>query len=148
MIVISYSPHDFHDPQSGPHDEMLTDEQVQEQFIESVSRDIEERLCVLADSWRRLLWDKRTKGYSMRPPTLYAFAVVQHIVMLVSLDSADESNPVIILNQIRLNDRGQWLWNALSIAIPISVIRDAIYHTRHPKSVVPKPVDEDDDPDA
>ncbi|KAM7200034.1 hypothetical protein V8F20_005455 [Naviculisporaceae sp. PSN 640] len=147
MIVISYSPREFL-RQSRSRDEMFTDEQIMEQFTEAVSRDIEDRLSLLARTWRGLLWDKRTKGYPMRPPTVYAFAVVRSVVLIASLDSADESKPVITLNQINLNDRGQWLWNALSLAIPISVIRDAIYHTRYPQAVVPKEDYEDDDPDA
>lgn len=151
-MMVRYYRSDFREQQADFEDSMdidgLTDEQRQEDFIDAVSRDLERRLCTLAESWRKLLWDKRTRSYSMRPPTLYAFAVVQHIVMLVSLDSVDENKPVIILNQIRLNDRGQWLWNALSLAIPIHVIRDAIYHTRHPKAIVPHKTQDDSDPDA
>ncbi|KAM7217035.1 hypothetical protein V8F06_007550 [Rhypophila decipiens] len=149
MIVVDYK-HDFHETPSVSDDEMdldPTNDRRGEDFIDAVSRDLERRLVALADSWRTLLWDKRTKSYAMRPPTLYAFAVIQHIVMLVSLDSADENNAVIILNQIRLNDRGQWLWNALSLAIPISIIRDAIHHTRNPRAIVPRDIDEEDDPD-
>jgi len=135
MIVKCYYP-GFHEKQKQFDDDIIDGEERQQEFTEAVTTDLERRLKTLGESWRKLLWNQRTKDYTIRPPTLYAFAVIQHIVMLVSLDSADENKPFVILDQIALNDRGAWLWNALSIAIPINLVRDTIHHTRHPKVVV------------
>ncbi|KAK3318649.1 hypothetical protein B0H66DRAFT_246308 [Apodospora peruviana] len=129
-------------------EDALTDAERRARFTEAVSRDLERRLLSMALTWRDVLWDDKTGEYVMQPPTLYAFAVVQHMVMLVSHDSAEVDNPVVVLDQVRLNERGAWLWNALSIAIPINMIRDGINHNRHPRVIVPRAVDpSDEDPD-
>ncbi|KAL2024029.1 hypothetical protein VTK56DRAFT_264 [Thermocarpiscus australiensis] len=104
----------------------LSAAQRQRRFTRAVSRDLERRLLHMGQRWRTLLRDDHGKGYIAQPPTLYAFAVVQHIVMLASHDPGASTNPVVVLDQVRLNDRGQWLWNALSIALPVNMARDAL----------------------
>jgi hypothetical protein len=104
----------------------LTELQRARRFTRAVSRDLERRLRNRGQRWRDALRNRSGKGYIAQPPTLYAFAVIQHIVMLASHDSTESTNPVVVLEQIRLNDRGQWLWNALSIALPINLARDAL----------------------
>ncbi|KAK4237743.1 hypothetical protein C8A03DRAFT_15745 [Achaetomium macrosporum] len=102
------------------------DVQRAQRFTRAVSRDLERRLLNMGQRWRDALRNRSGKGYIAQPPTLYAFAVIQHIVMLASHDSSESTNPVVVLEQVRLNDRGQWLWNALSIALPINMARDAL----------------------
>jgi hypothetical protein len=120
--------HLHHHPQSAADD--LEEAQRARRFTRAVSRDLEERLVTMGQRWReRLLRDKQRgarAGYVARPPTLYAFAVIQHIVMLASHDAGSASNPVVVLDQVRLNERGQWLWNALSLALPVNMARDTL----------------------
>ncbi|KAK3379263.1 hypothetical protein B0T24DRAFT_646905 [Lasiosphaeria ovina] len=124
----------------------LTDEQHQQRFTRAVSRDLEKKLMDMGQRWRRYLREDVRKDIPVDPPTLYAFAVVQHMVMLVSHDSNSSKNSVVVLEQVRLNDRGQWLWNALSIAIPINKTRDAIFKMRR-AGCFSLSRDESDDPD-
>ncbi|KAK4126543.1 hypothetical protein N657DRAFT_569617 [Parathielavia appendiculata] len=106
-------------------------------FTRAVSRDLERRLLGLGQRWRERLRQKRGgKGFVARPPTLYAFAVIQHIVMLASYDSGSATDPVVVLEQVRLNERGQWLWNALSLALPVNMARDALNGFRGTSVVV------------
>ncbi|KAL2137382.1 hypothetical protein VTI74DRAFT_3 [Chaetomium olivicolor] len=112
-------------------DNDLTEAERTMRFTEAVSKDVERRLRDMGQRWRELLRDKKAGGgYRAPPPTLYAFAVVQHIVLLASHDSGSVTNPVVVLEQVRLNDRGQWLWNALSLALPVNIARDSLYALR------------------
>lgn len=101
----------------------------------------------MGQRWRDSLRNSKGKGYIAQPPTLYAFAVVQHIVMLASHDSGAPTNPVVVLEQVRLNDRGQWLWNALSIAIPVNMARDALCEMWDTGVVVAEHDQSESDPD-
>jgi len=117
-------------------------------FTRAVSRDLERRLLGMGQRWRDLLRaGKKGKGFVAPPPTLYAFAVVQHIVMLASHDPSAATNPVVVLEQVRLNDRGQWLWNALSIALPINMARDSLNELWDTGVVVEERRDSESDPD-
>jgi hypothetical protein len=95
-------------------------------FTLAVSRDLKRRIRDLGQRWRDLLRDDKGKGFIAEPPTLYAFAVIQHMILLASHDSSSRSNPVVVMEQIRLNERGQWLWNALSLALTVNLARDAL----------------------
>lgn len=101
-----------------------------ERFTQAVSRDVEKRLLQMGQGWRAVFRKASGKGFVYPPPTLYAFAVIQHIVLLASHDPASSTNPVIVLEQVHLNDRSQWLWNALSLALPINMARDALNDMR------------------
>ncbi len=117
-------------------------------FTRAVSRDLERRLFDMGQRWRHLLRDRSGgKGYIAPPPTLYAFAVIQHVVLLASHDPSDAKNPVVVLEQVRLNDRGQWLWNALSLALPVNQARDALNRMWDTGAVVAEQPDSQDDPD-
>ncbi|KAK4157278.1 hypothetical protein C8A00DRAFT_40373 [Chaetomidium leptoderma] len=116
-------------------------------FTRAVSRDLERRLVDMGQRWRNSLRNKRGKGFIAEPPTLYAFAVIQHIVLLASHDSSSPTNPVVVLEQIVLNDRGQWLWNALSIALPVNMARDALNGMWDAGVVVAEHDDSEADPD-
>ncbi|KAK3904037.1 hypothetical protein C8A05DRAFT_14060 [Staphylotrichum tortipilum] len=117
-------------------------------FTRAVSRDLERRLLDMGQRWRDLLRaGKKSKRFVAPPPTLYAFAVVQHIVMLASHDPGAATNPVVVLEQVRLNDRGQWLWNALSIALPVNMARDALNGMWETGVVVEERRDSESDPD-
>ncbi|AEO55116.1 hypothetical protein MYCTH_2298579 [Thermothelomyces thermophilus ATCC 42464] len=116
-------------------------------FTRAVSRDLESRLLSLGQHWRNLLRDQQGKGFIARPPTLYAFAIIQHIAMLASHDPSSPTNSVVVLEQIRLNDRGQWLWNALSIALPVNMARDALNRMWDTGVIVAEHKDSDPDPD-
>lgn len=124
-----------------------TDQRRALRFTRAVSHDLEKRLKSLGQEWRSLLRTKLGTGYVARPPTLYAFAVIQHIVMVVSHDPTSANNSVVVLDQVRLNERGQWLWNALSIALPINMARDALNELWDTGALVPYQEDLEDDPD-
>ncbi|KAL2263178.1 hypothetical protein VTK26DRAFT_7833 [Humicola hyalothermophila] len=128
-------------------DVRLTEAQRQRRFTRAVSRDLERRLLEMGRQWRLILQDAGGGGYLAEPPTLYAFAVVQHIVMLASHDPSASTNPVVVLEQIRLNERGQWLWNALSIALPVNMARDALYRMWDTGVIVGVQKGNDDDAD-
>jgi hypothetical protein len=116
-------------------------------FTRAVSRDLEKRLRNMGQRWRDLLWKKWAKSFLAPPPTLYAFAVIQHVVLLASHDPSDTTNPVVVLEQVVLNDRGQWLWNALSIALPVNMARDALNGMWDTGVIVAEHEDEEEDPD-
>lgn len=128
-------------------DDDATEGQRAMRFTRAVSRDLEKRLLDLAQRWRELVRDQRCGRWEEEPPTLYAFAVIQHVVMLASHDPMSPLNPVVVLEQVSLNDRGQWLWNALSIALPISMARDALYYLRWMGVNVREHVEPETDPD-
>ncbi|KAJ4300201.1 hypothetical protein N0V88_002870 [Collariella sp. IMI 366227] len=130
-------------------DDDLTEAERARRFTEAVSKDVERRLRAMGQRWRERLHDKNklVRGYLAPPPTLYAFAVVQHIVLLASHDAGSVMNPVVVLEQVRLNDRGQWLWNALSLALPIVMARDALNRMWDTGVVKQFRWDEDGDPD-
>lgn len=126
---------------------VLTEEEQQRRFTWAISRDLERRLRNLGQRWRELLRGESGRGYLAQPPTLYAFAIVQHIVMLASHDPSVPDNPVVVLEQVRLNDRGQWLWNALSLAIPVNMARDGLDRLWDTGLIVPLREHPDSDPD-
>jgi hypothetical protein len=157
ILVEQYNPGEFRGKSKNDDDKddadhfLLTDIERQERFTKAVSADLQERLSGLGQLWRQYFCDEGDKGdyTAKKPPTLYAFAVVQHIVMLVSQDASDSSNPIVVMEQVRLNDRGQWLWNALSIALPVNMVRDAL-HSMWTRDVDVRPSVEkpqNDDPD-
>ncbi|KAL2200689.1 hypothetical protein P885DRAFT_28381 [Corynascus similis CBS 632.67] len=137
------------DADNGMNDEAMKAAEAQRarRFTHAVSRDLESRLLNMGQRWRNRLRDTRSKGFIAQPPTLYAFAVVQHIAMLASHDPSSSTNPVVVLEQVRLNDRGQWLWNALSIALPINMARDALNGMWETGVIVAENEDSDTDPD-
>lgn len=126
---------------------VMTEEEQQRRFTWAISRDLERRLRDMGQRWRELLRDHERGGFKAQPPTLYAFAIVQHIVMLVSHDPSLSSNPAIVLEQVRLNDRGQWLWNALALAIPVNIARDALDRLKQTGVIFALDEQLDSDPD-
>ncbi|KAK0745083.1 hypothetical protein B0T21DRAFT_97366 [Apiosordaria backusii] len=104
-----------HDDEGSAYDRQVED---------VMSRSIKKRLKSLGKRWRTVLLEGNK--FVAKPPTLYQFSVIQHMVMLSSYDPSSPSNPIIILDQFPMNDRGQWLWNALSIAIPVHMARGAL----------------------
>jgi hypothetical protein len=126
---------------------ILTEEEQQRLFMEAISQDVEKRLRNRGQRWRELLRDDEGRGYGAQPPTLYAFAIVQHIVMVASHDPSDTKHPVVVLEQVRLNNRGHWLWNALALAIPINVARDSLDRLWDTGVIVPAHDEFDPDPD-
>ncbi|GAB1319097.1 hypothetical protein MFIFM68171_09307 [Madurella fahalii] len=126
---------------------VLTEEEQQRRFTRAISRDLERRLRDLGGQWRELLRNESGRGYMAQPPTLYAFAIVQHIVMLASHDPSVPDNPVVVLEQVRMNDRGQWLWNALSLAIPVNMARDGLDRLWDTGLIAPLRERSDSDPD-
>ncbi|CAP71469.1 uncharacterized protein PODANS_6_1710 [Podospora anserina S mat+] len=111
---------------------------------DAMSRSIERRLRALGKRWREVL--ARGNRFVSKPPTLYQFSVIQHMVMLSSFDPSSSKNPIVILHQVPMNDRGQWLWNALSIAIPVHLAREAMIDLLNVEGVMAE-LSESDDPD-
>ena len=135
-----------------PDDDEKEDEaqRAARRFTLAVSRDLERRLRGMGAQWRELLGvdgGKKGKRVVAPPPTLCAFAVIQHIVLLASHDASSAKNPVVVLEQVKLNDRGQWLWNALSLALPVNMARDAMNRMWETGVVVAEDAGEEDDPD-
>ncbi|KAK0643658.1 hypothetical protein B0T16DRAFT_392145 [Cercophora newfieldiana] len=102
------------------------DEEETRQFTQWMDRVLHAKMGTLGQRWREFLGPDvqqrlRRKGSRIEPPTLFGFAVVQHAVVIVSHDASNKDNPVVVLDRVTLNDRGLWLWNALSLAIPINV---------------------------
>ncbi|KAK4204903.1 hypothetical protein QBC40DRAFT_74624 [Triangularia verruculosa] len=110
-----------------------------------MSRSIKKRLRALGKRWREVLMKNKT--FVAEPPTLYQFSIIQHMVVLSSYDPSSPKNPIIILDQFPMNDRGQWLWNALSIAIPVHLARDAMIELLDVEGVTAEE-GESDDPDV
>ncbi|KAK4041165.1 hypothetical protein C8A01DRAFT_15056 [Parachaetomium inaequale] len=137
------------DRDKGDDDEAFEVDEAQRarRFTRAVSRDLEKRLRNMGQRWRDLLRKKRAKSFIAPPPTLYAFAVIQHIVLLASHDPSDTTNPVVVLEQVVLNDRGQWLWNALSIALPVNMARDALNGMWDTGVIMAEHEDSEEDPD-
>jgi hypothetical protein len=140
------------DEDEGPYD---AEARRVQRFTQAVSRDLEWRLRKLGQKWRdSLTGDKAGKKTATpttsthQPPTLYAFAVIQHVVLLASLDpSKEDSTPVVVLEQIPLNDRSQWLWNALSLALPVNLARDVLCGLWNTGNIVALQPSTKDDPD-
>ncbi|KAK4174184.1 hypothetical protein QBC36DRAFT_45326 [Triangularia setosa] len=136
------------DPESSAYDsDQEQDDEVSTydgQVEDVMSRSIKKRLRALGKRWREVLLDGNK--FVAKPPTLYQFSVIQHMVMLSSYDPSSPKNPIIILDQFPMNDRGQWLWNALSIAIPVHLARDALIELSDVEGVAAN-LSESDDPD-
>ncbi|KAK4187089.1 hypothetical protein QBC35DRAFT_515721 [Podospora australis] len=133
----------------------------QRRFLTAMSNDLEKRMRDLGRNWRLLLKKEngeqtaaaeqpaegrrsRRASYITAPPTLYAYAIIQHMIIIVSYDSGSPKSPVVTLETVSLNDRGLWLWNALSLAIPANMARDALYDMRDTGFIVPEQPDESD----
>lgn len=118
------------------------------QFRLAVKQDLEKRMRAMGRAWRQLL---RHTNAGEAAPTLYGFAVTQHMVIVVSYDANRIKNPVVVLGQITLNDRGLWLWNAMSIAIPVNIAKKAVhllFKRLERKNLIPHPkADKEEDPD-
>ncbi|KAB5532576.1 hypothetical protein GE09DRAFT_1227759 [Coniochaeta sp. 2T2.1] len=80
------------------------------------------------------------------PPLLFAFVILQHMVMVVSLDAGRADNEVVVFSELDMGRADQWLWNALAIALPVHMARDALWERRERLPVVERM--EVDDPDA
>lgn len=117
--------------EGGVDAENETDKEATRRFIRFVNQDLNRKMKNLGGRWRNLLQahgsgpasNESSAAFVTKPPTLYGFAVVQHMLMIASHDASRAKNPVIVLHQMSLGDRGLWLWNALSIAIPINVAK-------------------------
>lgn len=117
-----------------------------------ISDEVEKRLRKLAAEHRRHLvlpglenlpeaeWE-----YGSRPPLLFAFVIVQHMIMLINLDSSHPSNDIVVFVEINMAEVDQWLWNALAITLPVHMARDALWDIKDILPVVDEM--EVDDPD-
>ncbi|KAK0627250.1 hypothetical protein B0T14DRAFT_421694 [Immersiella caudata] len=114
------------DEATDSDDEGTSDDEDTRKFTQWLDRSLHAKLRSLGERWREFLAsdprrNMRGDEIEVEPPTLFGFAVVQHAVIIASHDTGSSDNPVIALEKISLNDRGLWLWNALSLAIPINV---------------------------
>jgi hypothetical protein len=69
-------------------------------------------------------------SYKVPPPLLHGFIVVQHMIMLVSLDASNPNNDIIVFTELNLSLADQWLWNGLALALPIHMARDVLWEQR------------------
>lgn len=117
-----------------------------------ISDEVERRLRRLAARHRDSLAtaESRRLPESMRafreePPLLFAFVVVQHMVMVVSLDPSRPDNEVVVFSELDMSLADQWLWNALAIALPVHMARDTLWERRGRLPVVERVEVEDPD---
>jgi len=113
---------------SNSDDESESDDEETRRFTVWMDQSIHVKMQALGQRWREFLSyeqssqrDSSAETARVEPPTLFGFAVVQHAVIIASHDTSSADNPVVVLGRIALNDRGLWLWNALSLAIPINI---------------------------
>lgn len=114
-----------HESEMGKHDDdkLASDEETR-RFTRWMDRSLHIKMRALGERWRAFLSNPaRPNGnqYNIDPPTLFGYAVVQHAVIIVSHDTSKADNPVVVMDKVSLNNRGLWLWNALSLAIPVNV---------------------------
>ncbi len=107
------------------------EEQEHEKLLDNIQADIELRMRRLA-AWHRdnLADDIEPTGWTYMPPILFAYAVIHNVVIIVCHDSSDPDAPVSVLEHLSLASPSQWLWNALTLAIPIHFARDHLYMAR------------------
>lgn len=94
-----------------------------------------ESRCLPEDMWT----------YREEPPLLFAFVIVQHMVMVVSLDPSRPDNEIIVFSELDMSLADQWLWNALAIALPVHMARDTLWERRERLPVVERVEVEDPD---
>lgn len=106
--------------------------------LDPISKGIETQLRKLASEHRQHLVTPETADlpekdwtFSSRPPLLCAFAIVQYMLMVVSLDSASPDSEVIVLVELDMSQPYQWLWNALAIALPVNMARDSLWELKN-----------------
>ncbi|KAL1877857.1 hypothetical protein VTK73DRAFT_8384 [Phialemonium thermophilum] len=117
-----------------------------------ISDKVEERLKRLAARHRRDLvlpghesLPDGSRQYRREPPLLFAFVIVQHMVMIVNLESARHDNEVMVFAELNMSEADQWLWNALAIALPINMARDELWNIKDTLPIIEEPVTEDVD---
>lgn len=117
-----------------------------------ISDEVEKRLRRLAARHRAALVTPESRDlsehewtYKEQPPLLFAFVILQHMVMIVSTDPSRPDNEIIVFSELDMSRADQWLWNALAIALPVHMARDALWERRERLPVVERL--EVDDPD-
>jgi hypothetical protein len=84
--------------------------------------------------------------YRDQPPLLYGFMIIQHIVMIITLDSSHPDNKFLVCaDALDLSQADQWLWNALALALPVNMARNELWKRRESMPFKRREVD---DPDA
>ncbi|OIW31813.1 hypothetical protein CONLIGDRAFT_678264 [Coniochaeta ligniaria NRRL 30616] len=117
-----------------------------------ISDEVEKRLRRLAARHREDLVTPESRHlpeymwtYKEQPPLLFAFVVLQHMVMVVSMDPSLPDNEIIVFSELDMSLADQWLWNALAIALPVHMARDALWERRNRLPVVERMEVEDPD---
>ncbi|KAH8894084.1 hypothetical protein GQ53DRAFT_762876 [Thozetella sp. PMI_491] len=129
-------------------DEDEVDDIGQEQLLLNIQDDIEVRMQKLAQQHRdKLADDNEPSGWKYIPPVLFGYAVINNTVLIVCLDGSDPEAKVSVLEKLSLASPDQWLWNAITLAIPINFARDYLYEIRDHLQDKKKELDLDD-PDA
>ncbi|KAK3988543.1 hypothetical protein QBC44DRAFT_101413 [Cladorrhinum sp. PSN332] len=141
---LSTSEENSPEPSDAESDQYSEEDKQLQRFVRALDRDLEQRLRFVRRQWHLKLYDHKRKEYIAPIPTLYGLAVVQHIVGVVSLDPSGAKNPIVVLEQVKLNERGHWLWNALSLALPIHMARDALVKMKDTGFVQPLESDASD----
>lgn len=102
-----------------------------------ISDEVEKRLRKLASEHRQDLVLPEDKAlpeaqwrYRAQPPLLFAYVIVLHIVLIISLDSARTDSEIVVFAQIDMAQGDQWLWNALALTLPVHVVRDALWESK------------------
>lgn len=118
-----------------------------------ISDEIEIRLRGLAAKHRAALVNPEYKHlpefmwtYKEQPPIVYGFMILQHMVMVVNLDSSSPDNDLVVYAELDMSLADQWLWNALALALPVHMARDDLWEKRDRLPMLE--VTEIDDPDA
>lgn len=102
-----------------------------------ISDEVDRRLRALAAKHRRNLvlpthqhLPEEQWKYASPPPLLFAFVILQHMVMIINLDPSHPTNEIIVFVEVDMSEADQWLWNALAITLPVHAARDALWEVR------------------
>lgn len=159
VVVRKFEPRDWanaineHNLQNAArHDYSLQSSDDDEDNQDPMSAAMQRRLRRLAAQHRR---DMVTPGYEHlpeymwkyreQPPLLYGFMIIQHIVMIITLDASHPDNKFLVCaDALDLSQADQWLWNALALALPVNMARNDLWKRRESMPVKRRELDDPD----
>lgn len=109
----------------------------------SVAQDVNRRLKRWAMEYRR---NNKQRGIRHYPRVLYAFAIIQHTVSILTIDARERNPTPVVFDDYDFSVVQGWLDSGLGVAIPINYAREALVAYRDHFGQVEGGVV--DDPDA
>ena len=133
------------DSEEGGEEEEVDSDPISDEVDRRLRRLAARHRAALATPESRSHLPEEAWAYREPPPVLFAFVVVQHMLMVVSLDSSRPDAEIIVFSELDMSLADQWLWNALAVALPVHMARDALWERREGLLVAERV--EVDDPD-